>query len=93
MTELPERYWYPRLARDVAKYPADSGIARRLNEAREQAGLSVEELAERAGTTPTAIQTITCGKGGECSVALLTDVARALEVSPAWLVFGDGEPD
>lgn len=93
-TKILDRHWFPHLTPSVAKRSAELGpfLAQRLREAREASGLTVRALATEAGTTPTTIQAIASGKGAGCSVALLTDIARALHVRPAWLVFGDGEP-
>lgn len=64
------------------------GIGKRLRQAREEAGLTVRELAERAHTTPKTIQDISDGKGGNSGVGTLSDIARALGVRPEWLICG-----
>jgi transcriptional regulator with XRE-family HTH domain len=69
------------------------GIARRLRQAREAAGLTVRELAQRAHVNPGTVQRISDGLGGNAGVGTLTDLARALRVRPEWLVFGSGERD
>ena len=66
-------------------------IGKRLRQAREAAGLTVRDLAYRAHTTKTTIMAISDGRGGNSSVSLLARIARALNVSPAWLAYGEGE--
>ncbi len=68
-------------------------IAKRLRHAREQSGLTVRELAQRAHVDPGTIQRLSDGLGGNAGVGTLTDLARALRVRPEWLVFGSGERD
>lgn len=64
------------------------GIGKRLKAAREAAGLTVRELAELAHTSPTTIQMISDGRGGNSGVGVLADIARALDVTPEWLAYG-----
>lgn len=67
------------------------GIAKRLRRAREARALTVRELAERANTTHQTIQNLSDGLGGNSGVGILFDIAKALDVSPAWLAFGEGD--
>ncbi len=50
----------------------------------------MRELAERAHIARKTIQDLTNGDGGNVGVGTLTDIARALGISPAWLAFGEG---
>jgi len=65
-------------------------IGKRLRKAREASGLTVRELALRAHTTGTTVQSISDGKGGNSSVSLIARLAKALSVRAAWLAYGDG---
>lgn len=71
--------------------PADVAIARefgrRLAEARRDAGLTQEQLAERAGLHPVTISTLETASRA-ASVPTLVRVAAALGVDPAVLVTG-----
>lgn len=69
------------------------GIGRRLRQARELRNVTQVQLAKLAHTTQATVNTLERGDGGNSGVGLLFDLARALKVRPAWLVFGDGEPE
>lgn len=74
---------------DVQDLPGCAMLAERLRAAREDAGLSGNALAKTAGTTHTTIQNIEQGR--HCpSVARVEALADALDVSPAWLAYGEG---
>lgn len=67
-------------------------IGKRLRLARELRGLTVRELAEVGHCTTHTIQRISDGLGGNTGLGTITDLARALKVTPEWLAFGIG-PD
>ncbi len=66
-------------------------IAKRLNRARELRGLTVRGLAEKAMMESSTV--VRLGRGGIMNpgVGTLYDLARALDVEPAWLICGKGE--
>lgn len=63
-------------------------VARRLQQALEVAGLTVAELSIRSFVTRQTIYRILDGKGGNSSIGLMADLARALQVDAAWLAYG-----
>ena len=63
-------------------------IAKRLQQAMEEAGLSVATLSERSLVTQQTIYRILDGHGGNSSIALIADLAKALQLGPAWLGYG-----
>lgn len=68
-------------------------IAQRLNLAREARGLTVRQLARAAMVSQQTVITLSQGGTINPGAATLVDLARALEVRPAWLILGDGEMD
>ena len=65
-----------------------SDVGKRLREARKAAGLTLRELAERAGIANyQTIDNIERGKQ-RASVDQIESLAHALGISPAWLAFG-----
>ena len=63
-------------------------VGLRLREARKAAGLTLRELAERAGIVNyQTIDNIERGKQ-RASVDQIESLAHALGISPAWLAFG-----
>lgn len=69
-----------------------SGIAGRLRAAREKKNLSQSELSIRAGLDRKTCFQIERGSGqGNIGVVTLEKLARALQVSPAWLVFDEDD--
>ena len=68
-----------------------SDVGHRLREARKAAGLTLRELAERAGIAN--YQTVDNIERARqrASVDQIESLARALSVSPAWLAFGTKE--
>lgn len=74
---------------DVQDVPGAASVSERLRAAREEARISQSELGRRAGMTHTTIQNIEQGR--HCpSVARVEALADALDLSPAWLAFGEG---
>jgi transcriptional regulator with XRE-family HTH domain len=66
-------------------------LGSRIQEVREQCGLSVQELADRAGTTYQSIWRIERGAQLDPSVALMKGIARALGVGLDHLINMFGE--
>jgi DNA-binding XRE family transcriptional regulator len=74
---------------DVKELPGCAALGERLRTAREHAGLSGNALAKAAGTTHTTVQNIEASRNMP-SVARVEALADALDLSPAWLAFGEG---
>ncbi len=66
------------------------GIRKRLLAAQKQSGLTVRELAARSHVSPPTIMRARQGGAGGMSAGVLSDIARALGVNAAWLVYGVG---
>lgn len=64
-------------------------LAARLREARARIGVTVKDLGRRADVTEGAIRALE--RGGQPTIDTLEQLAVALDVSPAWLAFGQGE--
>ncbi len=62
------------------------GLGKRLRQQRKELGLTQTELASRVGTSQAVIQKIENGKS--LRPRILGDLAKALAVKPAWLMFG-----
>lgn len=62
------------------------GIADRIREAREELGLTVQQLADRAEVDKSTIDKL--GGRREATLGRLTRCAMALQVRPEWLIFG-----
>lgn len=70
------------------------GIAQRLRAARERKNLSQSELSERAGLDRKTCAGIEKGKADRnIGVLTIERLARALDVSPAWLAFGQDDSE
>jgi transcriptional regulator with XRE-family HTH domain len=68
----------------------DEGIGRRLAQARKEAGLTQEQLAEQVGVTPRSIQGYEAGK-----VVPYRHLKRLEEITgkpPSWLLRNETEP-
>lgn len=72
-------------------HPAAETLANRLRTARRRRGWSQRELAARANTTQGVIQKIE--NGDSLRPRIIGAIAEALEVEPAWLVFGASETE
>lgn len=78
-------------SRDVARRTKDLGppLGRRLREARDAQGLTQRDLAKLGHTSPTTINTLERGEGGNSGIGLLYDLAKVLKVRACWLCFGE----
>lgn len=65
-----------------------SGLAERLREARERAGLSARGLDEKAGITAGHTTLIESGRRAKPTAEIVGKLAAALGVSIDWLVMG-----
>jgi transcriptional regulator with XRE-family HTH domain len=73
----------------VARGMLSDTLGSRLQRAREEAGLSLRALAERASMVHSTVGDIE--KGRHCpAVDTLERLAQALRVSPCWLAYGIG---
>lgn len=63
-----------------------NSLAERLRQARKEKGLTQQEVAVRAGTTQDIVQKIENKK--ILRPRNIEDIARAVDRSPAWLLFG-----
>jgi len=65
-------------------------VGDRLRQARIDAGLNQSQLARKAGVTPSAISQIESGASKRPSSDNLLPLAKALGVTPEWLISGKG---
>lgn len=65
-----------------------AGLSARAREARAALGLSVREVGRRGGTAEGLARSVE--NGTMPSLDMLELLAKALQVSPAWLAFGEG---
>jgi transcriptional regulator with XRE-family HTH domain len=68
-------------------------LGQRLRATREQRGLTLAQLATRAGLTSDTIWRIETGATRAPQAATVAALARALEVTPGWLTAGDERAD
>lgn len=72
---------------------ASAQICRRLFQARAKREMTMAELAEKAGISPSAVNLIEKGRRSP-SAELVESLARALNIDPCWLAYGTGKkPD
>lgn len=64
----------------------ESGLGARMRKRRKDLGWTQTELAEHVGTSQAVIQKIENGKS--LRPRILEELARSLDVKPAWLMFG-----
>ena len=64
----------------------ESTLGWRLRRRRKELGLTQTELADKVGTSQAVIQKIENGKS--LRPRILEEIAAALDVKPAWLMFG-----
>lgn len=67
---------------------SDGKIGARLYAAREHAGLTHRDLATRAKVSPGTISGLENGHH-DATTAKIAQLARALNVEPCWLAYGD----
>jgi transcriptional regulator with XRE-family HTH domain len=73
-------------SREAIPPSSGSTLGPRLRKRRRELGLTQTELAERVGTSQAVIQKIENGKS--LRPRILEQIASALDVKPAWLMFG-----
>ncbi len=74
------------MARGIGHRDGNGTLGGRLTETRVARGMTQQALAELAGTSQAVVQRIETGR---CALPRILDaIARALEVEPAWLLFG-----
>ncbi len=66
-------------------------VSRRLREARALRGLTTRELAKLAMIDGQTLNNILYGRTLNPGSATLADIAKALDVRPGWLTYGEGE--
>lgn len=71
------------------KTPGCNGMARRFNEARAHAGMTLREIVEKSGCPMSMLSEIANGARLP-RVNSVEKVARALGVSAGWLAYGEG---
>lgn len=69
-----------------------AAVSSRFRQAREQAGLSLDELARRTGLSKTSVWEIENGRC-EPQFGSAAKIAHALDVSLDWLASGVAHPD
>lgn len=69
---------------------APTTFGSRLRTARKAAGLTLEQLAKKAGCTKSLLAQYENGRVAECRMALLFGICDALKVSPRWMATGVG---
>lgn len=65
-----------------------AGLAERAKSTREAAGLSMWDVGRALASSASTVQAIE--RGGMPALDTLEALAKALQVSPAWLAFGEG---
>lgn len=68
-------------------------IALRIKQRREELGMSAEQLGEKIGKAKTTIYRYESGYIEKMPSSVLSDIAKALNVSPTYLLFGDTSKD
>lgn len=66
-----------------------TSVGQRLKWAREQAGWTVRELAQRAGLASSSVTDVELGNRTP-KTDTVERLAMALKVEPCWLAYGDG---
>lgn len=59
----------------------------------DRAGLSQSELAEKAGVSRSSVSNWLLGRSASVKTGVVGSLAKALNVSPEWLMYGQGEID
>jgi len=70
--------------------PTPTDFGRRLKHARTSADLSRAQLAAEIGITPDAVVKVELGYSKSLAAKHIFQAARAVQVSPEWLVTGNG---
>jgi len=65
----------------------------RVRYAMDRAGLSQSELAEKSGVTRSTVSNWLLGRSASVKTGVVGSLAKALNVSPEWLMYGQGEID
>jgi len=73
-------------ARGATAGEQESTLGQRLRKRRKELGWTQTQLADKVGTSQAVIQKIENGKS--LRPRILEEIAAALEVKPAWLMFG-----
>ncbi len=68
-----------------------ANLGNRLRSARRRKGMTQEQLALQSGTSQTVIQKIENGKS--LRPRKINEIAKVLDVNPAWLQFGAPHAD
>ena len=55
--------------------------------------LSLANVAKKAGLSNSALQKYVTGKVRSMTLENIENIARAMDVSPRWVIFGDGHPE
>ncbi len=87
--DMSEQGHLPKDMSEQGRIPVVATLATRLRGARKERSWSQQKLADRAGTTQAVIQKIENGKS--LRPRNIVALADALEVEPAWLMFGASE--
>jgi transcriptional regulator with XRE-family HTH domain len=66
-------------------------VGKRVRYARTQAGMTQQQLADRVGVSREAISLLEHDKSRSTKKAM--EIAKALDVSPGWLLWGDKQLD
>src|SRR5699024_6390084 len=82
----------PESAEELPEDSPSLTLGRRVRHCRTQAGLTLRQLAERAGTTPSHLSLIENGHR-EPRLALLKDLAEVLDVDVEILLTAEQPPD
>ena len=87
--EVVARHPVDAMSGGVAMASPSSTLWERLTLARRQRGLTVEQLAARAGLAERTVHGMGKRQKAAPAVDTVERLARVLEVSPAWLVWGE----
>lgn len=74
---------------DTSDETIGPGLAERLIDARQHAGLSQADLAAAAGLSAQQVFRLERGDGHGAKLGTVAALAAVLQVSPAWLAYGE----
>ena len=80
-----DRFWWHSLGMD-----ARERIRRYIDG---NPNLSLANVAKKAGLSNSALQKYVTGKVRSMTLENIENIARAMDVSPRWVIFGDGHPE